>query len=181
MLLGRYLRLEPSDVAFVYGLQGKPALAVPQPDFPLSFNLSHSEDVVAYAFALNRRIGVDIERVRSLPDAGAFATQFFSPSEREVLAGLHGDRKARAFFAIWTGKEALLKAIGSGLTRPMNQTVISLDKEGSVEVGSVDGGSAEAANWRLHSFAPAPGFRGSLAVEGRDWKLIYHPLRDGLE
>jgi 4'-phosphopantetheinyl transferase len=190
MLAGRYLGIEPSVVAFVYGPQGKPALRGPgrgshvegpagaesPAGYPLEFNVAHSQDVVLYAFCLGSRIGVDVEHVRPMSDQDAFASQFFSPAERRLLMSLDGSQRAEGFFTIWACKEAILKAIGSGLTRPINQTEVSIDGPGSVQVLSVDGVRAEAANWRLHTFEPEPGFRAALAVQGNNWRLVFLEL-----
>src|SRR5258708_4784297 len=61
VLLGSYLGRSPAELRFDYSPQGKPSLA---DNHTLEFNLSRSEGMVAFAFALNRKIGVDVEKVR---------------------------------------------------------------------------------------------------------------------
>src|SRR5262249_46513026 len=77
-LLGARLGVAPAAVEFVYGGRGKPALAGRFAASGLRFNMSHCENVALYSFARARDVGVDIERVRSLPDADEVAARFFS-------------------------------------------------------------------------------------------------------
>ena len=60
-------------------------------------------------------VGVDIERLRPLSDMDALAERVFSAAERQALAQVPADRKAEAFFAGWTRKEAYIKARGEGI------------------------------------------------------------------
>jgi 4'-phosphopantetheinyl transferase len=65
--------------------------------------------------ALDVEIGVDIERVRTMPDDEAIAERFFPPSEAAAHAAVPVSRRGRDFFRRWTRIEAVLKARGVGL------------------------------------------------------------------
>jgi 4'-phosphopantetheinyl transferase len=93
---------------------GKPRLAGGAP--ACSFNLSHSEDFAVIALAASGDIGVDIEVLRSVPDARALAEQNYTRTECIALACAESSRRDLLFLLAWTRKEACLKAIGSGLT-----------------------------------------------------------------
>jgi 4'-phosphopantetheinyl transferase len=67
-LLSGYLGEEPSRIAFAYGPQGKPEVAGAGGARSVEFNLSHSGDMAVYAFSRGRRLGIDMERVRPMPD-----------------------------------------------------------------------------------------------------------------
>ncbi len=96
---------------FSYHAYGKPFL----PQFPqCDFSLSHTDGCVAVAVAQGR-VGVDVERVKSAHDA--LAARFFHPQERQWMA--QQDDRARAFYEIWTKKEAYLKMCGTGLHTPL--------------------------------------------------------------
>jgi 4'-phosphopantetheinyl transferase len=117
VLLGRYLQTSPAAIAFAYGEHGKPTLAAPASG-GLRFNLAHSGERAAYAFALGLEIGVDVERVRAI-DGPAIARSHFSPRERAALEALPPPEQPAAFVRTWVRKEAYVKARGGGLTIPL--------------------------------------------------------------
>lgn len=91
---------------------GKPYL----PGVPaLKFNLSHSHGMAVVGVALEVEIGVDVERVRTLPGHEAIAERFFPPSEAAAHAAVLAPDRERDFFRRWTRIEAILKARGVGL------------------------------------------------------------------
>jgi len=106
-LLGRYLSRDPRDLRFTAGPAGKPELAGRE----LHFNVSHSHDRVAIAVTTHTPIGIDIEHEHPMRDLDHLATRFFAPSE---AATVHGD--PTRFFALWTAKESVIKALGDGLS-----------------------------------------------------------------
>lgn len=106
--LGPVTGLDPADLRFEYGAAGKPALAGGP-----EFSLAHSGDYALLAFTPAAAVGADLEQVR--PELAGTADRYFSPQERGELARLdHADRVER-FFALWTLKEAYLKATGEGV------------------------------------------------------------------
>jgi phosphopantetheinyl transferase len=108
--------VSPADWRFLANAWGKPAVAglAAAP----SFNLSHSGDAIAIAVA-GTDIGVDIERVRPLRHPQEVARHVFHPQELAWLAAQ--PESMRAFFRLWTLKEALLKAAGTGFSHPARQ------------------------------------------------------------
>jgi 4'-phosphopantetheinyl transferase len=101
-----------------------------------------------------------------MPDTDDFAEKFFSSRETELINSLQGEDKDAAFFKLWTCKEALLKANGSGLTMPLSHMEISLATDGSAALNSIGGDRAQASRWHLEAFNPASGYQAALAVEG---------------
>lgn len=163
-VLGRCLGVEPEELAFYYGAHGKPALA--SPPTRLTFNLSHSGDLALLAVAWDRAIGIDVEQRRPVSDLGALAAQVFATAERAELATLPPGAREDAFLAGWTRKEAFIKAVGEGLTHPLDAFVVSLDPVAPARLLSV-GGSADAAGaWSLHALTPAPGYVAALVAQG---------------
>lgn len=172
-LLGSYLDLEPSQIEFVYGQYGKPALKTGLHEKALAFNLSHSKDLAIYAFGLNRKIGIDLEHVRPMPDMDDFARQFFSYKESEFLNALAGKQIEETFFKIWTCKEAFLKANGSGLTVPINQVETSLEAGGTITLTSVGEDEEHVGDWHLEVFSPVTGYQAALATEGYNAQVVF--------
>ena len=112
MILSRYLGCSPDLLAFKLGDNGRPDLACGR----LSFNLSHANGFSLLGVSRSALVGVDIEDCRRGVDCMALAKRFFSAEEAEYLAGLEGrELTNNAFFRIWTGKEAYVKYLGSGL------------------------------------------------------------------
>ncbi len=123
-ILGRYLNREPSDVHFCVLPNGKPVLAPESHGHQLNFNLSHSHELALVAVARERRVGVDVERIRSEVSGEAIVEHFFSPPEAAMLRALPPDVRLAAFFAGWTRKEAYSKARGEGLLKPFDQFAV---------------------------------------------------------
>jgi 4'-phosphopantetheinyl transferase len=109
----------PTQVPIVTGAHGKPVLASGAP----AFNLSHSGDWVLCALAVDGRLGVDVEARHALADRDAVAETILSSDERARWRALGDADRDAAFYAIWTRKEAWLKALGVGLTRVTDLTV----------------------------------------------------------
>ena len=122
LLLGRYLQVDPTGIKFSYSDYGKPFI----PNSELQFNLAHSADLALVAFTLERDIGVDLELERELSDALAIGDRFFAPGEREVLRSLAEQEQLPAFFRCWSRKEAFIKAVGEGLSYPLDAFEVTL-------------------------------------------------------
>jgi 4'-phosphopantetheinyl transferase len=99
---------------------------------PLQFNLSHCRLAVAVAVSRGDAIGVDVEERRRSVDHNEIAKRFFAESEVEMLWALGPVKAAVRFFELWTLKEAYLKALGKGLTRPLKSVVFRFDGEDGI-------------------------------------------------
>jgi len=164
-LLGERLGVPPAALRFVYGAQGKPALAAKFAGSGLRFNVSHSEDVAVYAFALDREVGIDVEAVRELPDADDIAARCFSRRENETYLKLGSRERSLGFFNCWTRKEAFIKALGEGLSHPLDRFDVSLAPGEPARILRVGGAPGEHCGWRMQSFVPAAGFVSALVAE----------------
>jgi 4'-phosphopantetheinyl transferase len=100
---------------FTVGAFGKPMLVEPA---GVRFNLSHSQSVALIGIADESEsdVGVDVELLRSMPDAEDLARTYFTEAERRALAAVVPSARDRAFLTCWTRKEACLKATGLGLS-----------------------------------------------------------------
>lgn len=173
VILGRYLGIEPGQLEFEYSDRGKPSLAKSYNKDQLQFNLSHSQGLALYGFTRNRKIGIDLEYLRSLPDAQQIAERFFCAREFELISTLPPEEKQKAFFRGWTAKEAYLKATGDGLSGSLEQVEVSLIPDKPLHLLSIQGNSETAYQWRIYDFIPAPNYIATVAVEGQDWTLSY--------
>ena len=145
--LGARLGVAPEAIELEYAPGGKPRLH-PQFASDLRFNVSHHEDVAAFAFANGREVGIDIEGVRTLADGDAIAALVFSPREQQAYLALDAEQKPLAFFNCWTRKEAFVKALGEGLRYPLDRFDVSRLPRG----------------WVLHEFTPGDHLVGAVVV-----------------
>lgn len=182
VLLGNYLTLRPKEVQFCYGEHGKPELAKrhERNGRLLRFNLSHSAGLGLAAFIWNRAIGVDVEQVRPLEDGANIAKHYFSAAENSVFFRLPFEKQPQAFFECWTRKEAFIKAIGEGLTYPLRNFDVTLGPGAEAELVSVEGSKQSAAQWRMLSLQPAPGYTAAVVAANGAWRPLYFG-QSGLE
>jgi 4'-phosphopantetheinyl transferase len=157
-----------ANLRFALGPHGKPALAAPWAADGLEFNLAHSEDHVLFGVARNRRLGVDVEVLRPMPEALDLARSHFTPAEARGLALLPDEQRSAAFLAVWTRKEALLKATGEGITRSLGAVVVPLAPEISPQTIQYGEGGIK---WTLESFRPTAEAIAALAVEASAYQL----------
>jgi len=184
MLLSLYLDMEPDQLKFHYGTYGKPYLDQAG-DSAIKFNLAHSQELAVYAVTLGREIGIDVEYIKHIPEMEDIAARFFSKRENAVLKSLPTDQKQDAFYNCWTRKEAYIKAIGEGLSHPLDQFDVSLTPGEPARLLRVEGDMEEVSRWQLKALTPAPGYVAALAVEGHGWRLQswqwpngYHPTME---
>jgi 4'-phosphopantetheinyl transferase len=116
-----------SDAKFVIGAYGKPELDPPYGSPRLRFNLSHSGTLAVCGVCYGHDIGVDTERVDAHFAFDDIAARYFTPNEQAQIASAQGSDRLAAFWRIWTMKEAVLKAVGRGLSAPLTDFEISLN------------------------------------------------------
>lgn len=115
VVLGRYLGVAPGAVAFAAGQWGKPELAEPLAARGVTFNVSHAGAVALIAVGRDRPVGIDVERVRAMPEALAIAARVLGARSAEALERLDPSRRDLAFLGLWTAHEACIKALGLAL------------------------------------------------------------------
>lgn len=157
VILAGYLGCEPADVAFVQGPRGKPYLDAGG----LHFNLSHSAKLALVGVSATE-VGLDVEKVRRLDSLTEIARKHFSPSEFAALDALQGDARELAFYRCWTRKEAYIKALGEGLSMPLDVFDVSLCEE--PRFLAIRDGKEDAAKWSMLDVSPGPEFVGAAAM-----------------
>ena len=172
-ILAAYHHVAPADVALTYGAWGKPCLRAGAHADPLRFSTAHCDDLALYAVARRWDVGIDVERVRPLADLDALAAFVFSPVELAALGATPADRRLAAFFDGWTRKEAVIKAIGAGLSFPLADLDVALHPDEPARVRRIAGGAAHS--WSLRALAPRAGWTGAVAVQAHGWRLTQRP------
>jgi 4'-phosphopantetheinyl transferase len=143
-VLGSYLSIPPEGVAFRYSDKGKPEL---HPPCGLDFSVSHSENLLLVGVG-EGLVGVDVEVIGFLPDLEAVASMAFTEGEMEWLRDAPEEERPEAFFRLWTGKEALLKALGVGFS--MDPREVELEPEPGRFRACLGAGPGTA--WSITSF-----------------------------
>jgi 4'-phosphopantetheinyl transferase len=160
-VLAAYLGEAPDTLVLHTGEHGRPALAPPHD--PLAFNWSHSGDRAVLAVARGIVPGIDLERLRPRPRALEIARRYFCPDEAAALAALEPARRDDAFMALWTAKEAVLKATGRGLAFGLDRLHFTLPPA-PLRLLRLEGD--DAAAWQLQSFVPDAAYVATLAWRG---------------
>lgn len=157
-LLGTYLQRPPQSLEFRTGPYGKLSLT---DRADLRFNLAHSYGLALYAFAMNRELGIDVEKIRPEFATEGIAERYFSASEQSELRGVQAELRTNAFFLCWTRKEAYVKAHGGGLQIPLDSFDVSVSPDKPETLRSTD-----SDRWNLRSFEPAPLYVAAIIAEG---------------
>ncbi|NOQ13181.1 MAG: 4'-phosphopantetheinyl transferase superfamily protein [Methyloprofundus sp.] len=125
---------------------GKPFL----PDHPeISFNMSHSGDILAIAISSLCQLGIDVEYYKTRNTWEGLVKKCFAPEEAEYWYSLNNTERKHAFYQFWVKKEAFVKAVGKGITLGLNQCVVNPHHSSSFlrvpELGR------EANQWQIYS------------------------------
>jgi 4'-phosphopantetheinyl transferase len=176
-LLARYSGIPPRAIRFAYGDHGKPALR--RDTSGLGFNVSHSGRLIAVAVTRSRRVGVDIEAVRPILRAERLAARFFAPSEHGWLRTEDAGRRDRAYLHIWTSKEAVLKALGTGLSTALREVEVSPDPDRPPRLLCLAGDRSEGGSWSLLRGETLPRYLCVVAVRASGCRLVCRQYQFG--
>lgn len=166
-LASGYLDCHPLEVVFAHNQFGKPYVANAT---WLEFNVSHSHDMVALAFARDRSVGIDVQRMDAHKFTREFANRVLSPDELSDLRQLDDRQKRIAFARAWVIKEAYVKGVGCGLSLPFNELEVCFSGDEPPTLRSIRRNPA-TSRWKLVELQFAEGYNAALAVAGHDWRL----------
>jgi 4'-phosphopantetheinyl transferase len=164
-ILARYLGCPPAEIAFAYGEFGKPRLDGRHAGAGLQFNASGSGDVAVCAVTSGQSVGIDIEQLRDACDPGV-VRYALSDLERTEFERIPAEEQPAAFYRTWTRKEAYLKAVGCGLSRPPASFAVNVTPGDPPRLVFDDRAPAAMASWTFTDFDPAPGWVGTLVYGG---------------
>lgn len=166
-ILGLYLDIDAARVTMERGKFGKPRLV--QRDaiaLPITFSLTHAEDRALLAVGCGAPLGVDMERVRPFTEMDAVIAAQCSEGERAELAVLDPTERVAGFYRCWTRKEAVLKALGVGLSAPLVTLAVETAITHRPRVYSTPAGQPSPAAWALLDLLPGDDYVGALASVG---------------
>jgi 4'-phosphopantetheinyl transferase len=163
VLAGTASACGPREVTIGVGEFGKPRVE------GVEFSVAHSHGLVVLALCSEAAVGVDVEWVEREIEALEIARSSFAAGEiKRIEQAAEDTELARTFFAVWTRKEAMVKAHGQGLTIPLQSfEAPEGDVEQAVEL------VVKGVGQRLYvrGIDVGEGFAGALAVGVEGLKL----------
>jgi 4'-phosphopantetheinyl transferase len=158
--------ISPEELTFQTGSHGKPSLL----HFPIpSFNMSHSGEYVVIVVTTGAECGVDIERKRPVADEEGIAQRFFCPREVDWLK-----RTKDGFLRLWTVKEAIIKAVGGGLSIPLTDVDVTDAVEGKTFAITLKTSGLPVQLLLVQELALVEGYAAAVAATGE--RLAIHRM-----
>jgi 4'-phosphopantetheinyl transferase len=157
-MLAEQLHLKSHQVYLTKDERGRPALDTNRMNScsaarDLDFSCSHSENLFAVGTIEQGRIGIDIEVIQSEVAVSMISCRELCEAERAWILALPEDEQPMAFYQCWTAKEALLKALGLGVSFGMEQIEILRDETGGHFFSKITDSRQLAEGWSLeHHF-----------------------------
>jgi 4'-phosphopantetheinyl transferase len=164
LLLAAMLGEKPQSLTFAANAYGKPYLV---PNRAIEFNMSHSGGIVLIAFARHTAIGVDVEALRPMTERATIVRRYFHPGEVADFASVPPADAEAAFFRCWSRKEAVVKALGLGMSLDLHRYRVACLPGATAEVLALEGDDAPQTNWSLIDLDPGPGHVGAVAARHR--------------
>lgn len=161
--LSRYRDVSPNAWRFAPGQNGRPEIAGPVGAASgLRFNLTHTKGLVACVVTHDTDCGVDAEFRKAMPDLQDLAATALHTLELRVFRELSKTKQLDHFLALWTAKEACMKACGRGFSMAPDTVALQIDSSGaSAYVLS----APENLNWYIRLYRPTPNHHLALALD----------------
>ena len=156
-ILAAYLNTDPTGLQFAIGEYGKPTLF----DHQLYFNLSHTADSLAIVTSNLEHIGIDIEQIKPRDSLYQLAERCFSATELAAWRLLPKTQQQRAFYQLWTQKEAFVKAVGRGIALGLDQCEINISTTQLIKIPTEYG---LANDWRITELSLEQDFCGAVVT-----------------
>lgn len=149
------LGVDPSELSLERSAGRAPRLL--HPNAP-HFSVAHSGDRLILAASNEYVVGVDVELCRERARLTALAEAVMTSTEKRAWDALPADRRLATFYAVWTAKEAMLKAHGLSLADGMAGMLVQVDPTGGIRAAQpltsiwpLDGGAGYVATLALRS------------------------------
>jgi len=155
--------LEPRAFRIEVDSRGKPGLVGAQGGPGIHFNIAHSGSACVIALSARGPVGVDVEIARERTHMERIVRRRFAPVEAAEILSLTGEERRRAFYRVWTRKEAYLKATGIGLEAELDSFAVSAGAEPTL----ISQPAGQDAHWTLADLDLGPGLQGALATSGK--------------
>ena len=108
------------------------------------------------------------------------AERFFAEPERQAILAQPEPLRTESFFCCWTRKEAFLKAIGKGLTFPLSNVVVDVQRRPPVEIREIHDVTHVAAEWSLQHLEVEADYVAAMACRRQQHQIKLIPLASRL-
>lgn len=169
-VLAKMLHVTPQEIEFIHNQYGKPAL---NQKTNLYFNISHSGNYGLMAITDRTEIGVDVEHFRKEMTAENIAQRFFSPKEVADFNALPKEQKLEGFFNCWTRKEAFIKAVGMGLSLPLNSFDVTLTPGVEPHVLDVRYNNIPKTQWHLQNIVMEEKYAAAFILRAQNFNINF--------
>jgi 4'-phosphopantetheinyl transferase len=183
ILLSRYVGEQPGKLVFRSGRRGKPELVRRAGQAEIFFNLTHSGQLVAIAVSRAMPVGIDVEKIDPTLDIDALAPVSLSAAEQASLRRLGEEDRRACFYAAWVCKEAVLKAMGCGVSERLKQVevdVAALADTAACTSQRFDISMDADGPWRVQRLEVRDGYVGAVAAPVRQWAVLSFEASAGL-
>lgn len=161
LVLADRLACAPGKITLTVTSDGKPSVVGAA---GIEFNVTHTDGLGLIAIGPTV-VGIDVERLRPMPNADGLVDRYFDPGEREQYRSLPESERERGFFQGWICKEAILKAVGCG-ARGLEGCVVELDPRLPPRIRKLTGpAAAKGTDWSLAVWTPDANYLAALAVQ----------------
>lgn len=127
--LANFCNILPIDIKIDYTSYGRPFIV----NSKLDFNISHAGEYLVLAIIDSSKVGIDIEECDNSINPAELGSIVFSSVEQELI-----DNDINKFFKLWTKKEALIKAHGTGFGSDFyKNTRLNLDSTEFIKNGII--------------------------------------------
>ncbi|WP_052088031.1 4'-phosphopantetheinyl transferase family protein [Paenibacillus wynnii] len=160
------------DVEFEYNEFGKPLVSG---DTPCYFNVSHSGDWVVCAVDSDA-IGIDIEQKGNIDLE--IARRFFTSQEYRYIWGGDPVTRIDRFYEIWTFKESYIKAVGKGLTIPLQSFEVEIAQQeyGESLRARISKNSSSANVWFLKQYNMNADYKVAICAKEQLFTQTIHNI-----
>lgn len=174
-IISKYLEIDAKNLLFEYNSFGKPFLITDSLKQDFKFNMTHSKNMALYCISSQKNVGVDIEYLYKEFEFQPIIDRFFSQNEKKFIENIAIDKQKEGFFKIWTRKEAILKALGKGISFPLEKIDVSFNED-NFKILINDDGQFKESSWFIEDLIPTKDYVASVAIEGSDSGLIFSHL-----
>ena len=169
-VLSRYCGRPPHELKFKNAASGKPVLI---DDAGIRFNLTHSHGRAVLVVARDREVGVDLEKLRPEVDVINLARRFFSSRDQAFIQGGGQTGWHERFLQTWVVREAVFKALGTGMMFPLDQDYVEFSNNGTEARLFSETNRGAGAEMYARFLSLESGWIGAVAAEGMDWAVGY--------
>lgn len=172
-ILGYYTKQSPQEIKYATNKYGKPFLQ----DSNIKFNMSHSKSIVSYIIAYDNNVGIDIEFNDNNLDVMELSKLVLTTKEHILLESLKYDKQRKIFYNLWTKKEALVKAIGEGLSYPIN-TIETLSTVSGDKITLTSISNSASQELYTYTLETELNYSAAIATESQINEIVYIKIHD---